>query len=156
MRRFHMSQPIGQSPMATDSWFCSCHIFKVVSTAVLSILLILSDVSTFVFSIWAKIRINALINCFLSVSSWIISSNSSWIQLDNPFKKSKNSSVEPVSLLFPSSYSSSSLSISSKMSEVLKIVLLFICSRTKRFVLDAIKNLILSYFYQFLPIYSTM
>ena len=100
---------------------CSCHISRVVSTAVLSIFLILSAVSTFVFSNRANICVNALMNRFLSVSSPINSSNSSCIQLDNPSKKSKTPSVESASWLFSNKYFSSSLLISSKMSEVSRI-----------------------------------
>ena len=49
--------------------FCPCHISSVVSTAILSIFLILSTVLTLVLSNSAKTRMIDLMNCFLSASS---------------------------------------------------------------------------------------
>ena len=51
-----------------DSYFSSWHIFNIVSTAILSILLILLAVLTFVLSGSANIPVRALIKCFLSMS----------------------------------------------------------------------------------------
>ena len=45
-------------------YFCPCHIFSVVSIAILSIFFILSTVSTIVLSIEAKIRVRDLIKRF--------------------------------------------------------------------------------------------
>ena len=75
----------------------------------------LSAVSIFVFSNRANMRVNDLMNHFLSVYSPINSSNSSCIRLDNPSKKSKTPSVESEPSLFSSRYSWSSLLISSKV-----------------------------------------
>ena len=53
--------------------------------------------------------------------------------------KSKTPSVELVSVLFSSRYYPSSLLISSKMSVALTLLSTSICSKPKRFVVDAIK-----------------
>ena len=81
-------------------YLCPCHIFNVVSTAILSILLILSTVSALVLSNKVKIHVRALINRFLSVSLPINSSKSSCTRLLNISRKSKTLSIESVSILF--------------------------------------------------------
>ena len=134
-------QPFAQSPCSADSYFCFCHIFNVALTAILSILLILSAVSTFVFSSKAKIFFSALTNRFSSVSSPINSSKSSCTRLVKVSKKSKTPSVESVSVHFSRRYSSSFLLISSKISVVSTLLSASICSKPKRFQLDAIEKL---------------
>ena len=116
------------------------HIFNVVSTAIVSILLILSTVSTFVLSSRAKVRINTLIKRFLSVSSPIISSKLSWTLLVNDSRKSKTPSVESVSILFSRRYFLNSLLISSKINVALTFVSTSISTNWKRSSFDAIKT----------------
>ena len=79
--------------LSMHSYFDPCHIFNIIFKAILSILLILSVLSTFVFNSRAKIRISALTNRFLSVSSPIDSSKSSCTQLVKVSKKRKMPSV---------------------------------------------------------------
>ena len=59
------------------SRLASCHSFKVVSIAILSVFLILSTMSTFVFNNNVNISVKALIKCFLSLEIPISSSKSS-------------------------------------------------------------------------------
>ena len=114
-------------------YFCPCHIFNIVSKAILSILLILSAVSTLVLNNKAKICVRALTNRFLSVSSLINSSKSSCTLLLNASSKSKTPSVESVLILFSSRYYSISLLISSKISVASTLLWTSVCSKPKRF-----------------------
>ena len=75
-------------------YFGPCHILSVVLIAILSILLILSVVSTFVFKSRAKMRVSALTKRFSSVSSPTNLSKSSCRLLVKFSKKSKTPSVE--------------------------------------------------------------
>lgn len=127
--------------LSMHSYFGPCHIFNVIFTAILSILLILSVLSIFVFNSRAKIRISALINRFLLVSSLIDSSKSSCTQLVKVSKKRKMPSVESASMLFSSRYYSSSLLISSRMNVVSTLLSASVCLKPKRFVVDAIEIL---------------
>ena len=93
----------------------SCHIFSVVSMAILMILrLILSAVSTFVFSNRAKILDRTLTNCFLSMSPAKSLSNSSCTESDRSFRKSKTLSIASLLLFSLDRKVSNSLFISSK------------------------------------------
>ena len=125
--------------MSTHSYFCSRHVFNVVSTAILSISLILSAMSTFVFNSRAKIHVSALTNRFLSLPSPINSPKSSCTQLVKASKKSKTPSVESVLILCSSRCSSSSLLISLKISVVSAPLSASICSRPKRIALTPLK-----------------
>ena len=124
---------------STWSYFGPCHIFSVVWTAILSILLILSFVSTFVFKSSAKMRVSALTKSFLLLSSPINSSKSSCRRLVKFSRKSKTPSVESVSI-YPVRYCPISLRISSKISVASTVVFsTSICSKLKRLSLDVIK-----------------
>lgn len=80
----------GVFSLLTHNQFGPCYIFNVVSTAILRILLILSALSTLVFSSKVKIRASDLRKRFLSVSSPIISLKFSCTRLVKFSKKFKN------------------------------------------------------------------
>ena len=114
------------------SYFCPCHIFKVVSTADSSILLIFFSFSNFVFSSRVKIPLRALTKRFFSASCPIISSKSSCKRFVKDSRKSKTPSIESPQIPFSSRYSSSSLLISSKMNVMSTPLSSSICSKSKR------------------------
>ena len=130
------SSYVSRSP--SDSYFCFRHIFNVVSTAILSILLILSAVSAFVLSSSANIHVRALIKRVLLVYLPINLSKSSCTRFVDDLRKSKTPSVKSVSILFSSKYSSSSLLISSKISVVPTSLSTSICLKPKRFLVNTI------------------
>ena len=87
-----------------------CHILRVVSIAILIILLIFSTLLTFVFSNNANICENAFINFLLLLSTSIRSSKSSCTDSTRFLKRSKEPSVESL-LPFSSLMTCSNLSV---------------------------------------------